>query len=92
MVGVWLTVDFPNTAPDHIVGFVHGHFFQAVLFPLPLAQDLVHFLPALDLRGVQGDDPRGGFEVEDALEPVLAPRGPGSSGERLVGVFCLERG
>lgn len=65
-----LTVDFSDSAVDVIVRFVHVHVLHTVL--LPFVQDFEYLASALDVRSVQGYYSRGGFDLEDASEPVLA--------------------
>lgn len=55
---------------DAVVGFIQGDVFQAVL--LPFGEDLINFSPGFDVGGVKGEHARGGLDLEDSGEPVLA--------------------
>lgn len=64
-----LTVLFANFGVDNAVDLVEEHVVQAILFPIP--KDLVHVFAAFHFRRVEGNDPRGGLELEEAREHVL---------------------
>lgn len=76
---------------DDAVGLVHPHIFHTVLNPI--AEELVQFLAAFDLRSVQGNDTGSGLDLEYTGEPVLTCGGAaiGVLGWWTLGIVAFER-